>query len=325
MSKKKLSCMKLVAIMVPITANSGFLGQVAAIRCALLQLRWERWTWQLHICIGGYFDAIFLDMWRQQLPEVSITLASAARFGRDGDWAQSDDQLRCAPRDADVVMAMDADVLPVAGFEDILDRVEQTGCVAGVMAHYRFPGWEGQTPCQDWQTIAAKVLSRPLDFANTYSLVASDAPEEQLKAPFYINFGAVFFAASAFHQLLPTYLRIRHQIERLLPTPDFSAQVALTLALTEEAIPTLALPMRYNFPNDETAALRYPEELEHVAFWHYLRTNKYNRQMIFASPAQYRHFVSLALKGPHLKFQQTVVRLLGNSWPFPYPLEPDVE
>jgi hypothetical protein len=308
--------MKNVAIIVPISPNDGFLSQVAAIRNALTRLEWQRWTWQLHVCTSGHLEQGLLERWQEHIPEVSFSLASTARFEEEGDWAQSDDQLRCAPRDADVILALDADVLPVANFEHMLDHVHDADCVAGVVAHFRFPGWPGQTQHQDWENVAKGLLTKPLDYNCSYTLVSPDKPDEERLAPFYLNFGVVFFSANALQSVLPTFLHMRHALDTTMPNPAFSAQVALTLALAEKEVKTLALPMRYNFPNDDAAAVIYPEEADQVLFWHYLRTKKFNRQKIFTSPEEYGHFVTMDLEGMNSRFQQSAIRLLGRDWPF---------
>ena len=55
--------------------------------------------------------------------DVGVSLVAPSRFAREGDWAQSDDVFNYAPRDADVLLAMDADVLPVGPLEETVDVV----------------------------------------------------------------------------------------------------------------------------------------------------------------------------------------------------------
>ena len=105
-------------------------------------------------------------------------------------------------------------------------------------------------------------------------------------------------------------------IMRRMFQPDFSGQVALTLAIAAAGARTAALPMRYNFPNDPIAEMMYPEEQNHVAVFHYLRTERFDRHKIFTTAEQYSRFLALPLAGAELAFQRSVLRILGSDYPF---------
>src|SRR5262245_26130761 len=128
--------MRRVAILVAASPTTAFYSQVAALRLAVLRLRWSRWEPSLHVYVGGPHDPAALEEWRPHLDGVQIQWSSAARFALHGDWAQSDDVFGSAPQGADVLLAMDADTLPVAGLETVLEHVRETGAIAGVIAHY---------------------------------------------------------------------------------------------------------------------------------------------------------------------------------------------
>jgi hypothetical protein len=101
-----------------------------------------------------------------------------------------------------------------------------------------------------------------------------------------------------------------------LPNPDFSGQVALSLAIADTGAAAFALPMRFNFPNDSIAASRYPEELLEVVVFHYLRTANYERGQIFTSAGDYHDFLALPLVGVDRTFQEAVKAVLGAHYPF---------
>ena len=169
--------------------------------------------------------------------------------------------MRLAPRDADVILTLDADVLPVASLEDLLDSVVGSGSVAGVIAHYPFPGAASRGA---WERVAqAGLIDAPLDFEFEYTLTDRAQPEAAV-TPFYVNFGFVALSRTAYDRIVLPYLALRPELEERLENPFFSAQVALTLAITAARVRTWALPMRYNFPNDTRAEELYPHELEEV-------------------------------------------------------------
>src|SRR5204862_6104539 len=72
----------------------------------------------------------------------------------------------------------------------------------------------------------------------------------------------------------------------------------------------------YNFPNDELAEARFPEELENVTIFHYLRTDRFDRQQIFASAEGYREFLGIDLAGSNKVFRSRVAELIGGEYPF---------
>jgi hypothetical protein len=323
-----------VAILIAASPTRAFYSQVAALTRSVQSLEWSRWQPSMHLYVGGEQDADAYAQWLPHLRDVDISHVSEARFARDGDWAQSDDAFRFAPRDADVLVAMDADTFAVADLEGLLDRVLETDSIAGVIAHYptllsfdfdaqtsslsvkadpRFPETSVR---RAWTRIAEDFLDVPLEFAFSHTLMDSDSPPDQRLTPFYLNFGVVFFPRSTFDDVSRRYLEVRPKLMERLALPDFSGQVALTLAITAAGARTLALPMRFNFPNDPVAAALHPEELAQVAVFHYLRTANYERHQIFASAGHYADFLALPLTGVDQAFQQSVRRILGADYPF---------
>jgi hypothetical protein len=147
-------------------------------------------------------------------------------------------------------------------------------------------------------------------------LTNADAPEADRSTPFYVNDGMVLFARRAFQEMVHHYLRLRPKLMDRIRDPYFSGQIALALAIAEAGARTCALPMRYNFPNDELADARFPGELENVTIFHYLRTDRFDRQQIFASAEGYREFLAMDLVGSNKIFQSRVAELIGREYPF---------
>jgi hypothetical protein len=313
-----------VAILVAASPTDAFYSQVAALTRRLQALTWTRWRFSVHLYLGGDRDGDPYPAWRPYLRDVEITWASETRFALDGDWAQSDDAFRFAPRDADLLVAMDADTFPIADLEPLFDRVLDAGAVAGAIAHYptALDDVERDTPRPGgslratWTRLAEGLVTVPLEFAHAHTLVDPDcAPEERL-APFYLNFGVVLFPRAVFDAVAPRYLAFRPRVMERMRAPDFSGQVALTLAIADAGVPTWALPMRYNFPNDPRAERLYPGELERAAIIHYLRTASFDRHEIFTQPDAYASFLALPLSGSNLVFRDAVKATLGSAYPF---------
>jgi hypothetical protein len=304
-----------VAILVVGSSNAAFYSQVAAISGAIRALSWQRWQPAIYLYVGGPLasdnDRCWTH-WRQYLRDVNVAHVSVDSWTRDDNWAQADAALRWAPRDADVLLTLDADTLPVANFEDVLDRVFEQDLVAGVMAHYPPP--PGHTPRADWAKAAEGLIHQPLTFAHSYSLEPGEGSSRG--APFYVNGGVVFFARPCFDRFAPLYLELRPRLSGRVSNDAFTGQIASTLAVTEARLKTCTLPMRYNFPNDSLAESLYPEEAARVVIYHYLRTGQFDRHSIFATRQTFEAFLGLQLEGPNLGFQHSVRRIFDSRYPF---------
>jgi hypothetical protein len=306
-----------VAFLIPASPSRAFFSQIAAFDMALRQLSWERWQPSVMACMGGEADWDAFDEWAPYLRDVAMMFAPHSDAETNKSYyAQIDGLFRWAPRDADVLVRMDADTLPVGNFEDVLDHVSETGSIAGVIAHIAFPTQPGASSYESWLAVREGLINAPLDFKHAYSFAGPDAPDESRRTPFYLNDGAVFIPKLRFSDFADRFLYLRPRVMDRLADPYYSGQVALALAVAELQMPTCALPMRYNFPNDELAVKRFPEELENVAIFHYLRTHDFDRQRIFADQDSYDAFLTAPLTGANKSFQAHVRRIFGADFPF---------
>jgi hypothetical protein len=193
--------------------------------------------------------------------------------------------------------------------------VAETNCIAGVMAHTLFPPHTA-TATSAWHDVSKGLLSKPLAFDYAHSLVDPNDAGERRVAPFYLNGGVVFYAQQAFSRFAPKYLELRSALMSRMEFNDFAGQAAFTLAVTEEGLNTLELPMRYNFPNDPRAETYQSAEMEHVIVHHYQHRGKFDRHKIFACAEEYEAFVNLDLSGINGRFQSDVITLFGRDYPF---------
>jgi hypothetical protein len=306
-----------LAIIIAASATPSFYSQIAAIKIALSKMNWHRWQPKIYAYLGEH-DADsgeLLERWRPYLSDVELFRVSDDEYHKDGNWAQCDAAIRHAPRDADVVLALDADTLPVAPFEELLDRVVEADCIAGVMAHTPFPPVD--SPQARWRALASELIDKPLDFSFAHSLVPAEESPAIRMAPFYLNGGFVLHSRAAFNAFAPTYMELRHQLMERLEFSDFSAQAAMTLAIAQEGIRTLELPMRYNFPNDPRAERLQSSEMDRIVIHHYQHRGYFDRHQIFKGADAYEQFIALPLSGINKMFQSAVKDILGQDYPFP--------
>jgi hypothetical protein len=306
-----------VAILVAASPTPAFYSQIAMLDLALRARTWRRWRPAVHVYVGGRRDALADAWWLPRLETIELHWTADSDFAQDGDWAQSDDVFRHAPEGADVFVAMDADTLPVADLEDVLDAVLEAGAVAGVIAHYpTVLNSPGDSLHETWLRLAEGLTAAQLSFTFAHTLMAADAPGHHRLTPFYLNFGVVFFPRTSFQSVAERYLAIRPRLMRRMRDPDFSGQVALTLAIADAGVSTWALPIRYNFPNDPIAERMYPDELASVVVYHYLRTGAFNRHEIFVDATRYAQFLEAPLSGVNRRFRDAVQEIAGSTYPF---------
>jgi hypothetical protein len=180
--------------------------------------------------------------------------------------------------EAEIVLFADADLIFVAGIDDVLKALEHTPAIAGVMAH--------APPSQrnlDWERLFSEARIPPPADAYQYGgwRFLFDDPTQRL-APAYYNFGAVFVPGAWIPALRTVYEREIVFAEEA-GLGDFKGQVALTLAVYRLGLRRFVLEPRYNFPNDPRFDAAYPEDLDDVRILHYLRGEIVHRDRDFAS------------------------------------------
>ena len=307
------------AFLVAASPNAGFYSQIAAINLALKALPWKRWEPEVYVTMGSRNSAAVsedrFERWRPYVREVNFAYVSETEWERINNWAQVDSTFLFAPRNADAYVKIDADTLPVAGLEDILDEIYATQSIGGVMAHFPPPEIADM---HRWEEIAAKIGVKQPICSSEYSLIGKDAPEYKRKAPIYFNGGVVFFAQTSVDMFVRPYIELRHRLVETFPNKieEFSAQIAMSFAIKEAALRAIKLPMRFNYPNDDAAIPLHPGELENAVIFHYLRTHAFDRQKIFTSAGEYKDFLEMSLTGTNLAFQTSVRRILGPTYPF---------
>lgn len=313
-----------VTFLVPASATPGFLSQIAALQLALRRLPWTRWQADIVASFGGrpgLEETYQLSRWMPYLDDV--TMVFPRERATDGDYeGQIDALYRGAPADADVLVRADADVLPVASLEPLLDLVLERSAIAGVIAHHPFPRKPGTGNREAWDVLAQEFLDRPLLLEHSYSLATSEVPQEERACPFYLNDGVVLFAREYFDRYTPLYLDTRPRLGSRLADPYYAGQVALAISVAQIPLPSIALPLRFNFPNDLVAAAQFPEELENAVVFHYLRTDEFDRQQIFRWGETYSVFFSRPLNPANARFRDSVRSLFGEEYPFDKPPEP---
>ena len=211
------------------------------------------------------------------------------------------------PFGADNVLMLDADVIAMRPFDELIEFVNAgRGGIGAVMAHVSpFNGMD------DWATWTK--LYRDFGLGQTsfaYEHSGWPAMGGARYSPPYFNTGVVCAPATVLNGFYERYISALQFVRRQLDS-YYCEQVAMTLALdkTDRLLPPL--PVRYNFPNQVEFEQLYPEELEHVTFLHFLRTEVVDREGDFADLAATARLTARQdLSGSNEVFRRRVAALL---------------
>lgn len=304
---------------IPGSATPAFFSQIAFFRLCLDALGGHYADARVAAVLGDHDSEDIPERWRRHLGNVDVIWAHPPGANNPMHQAQSDGCFQAVRPDADVAFLCDADVAPMRPFDDLLHRIVDQPALAGVIAHYHFAPKDGRplpqnerTPETDWPDLARAVIGKPLRLQHRYTLMEPESPQ---RAPFYINYAVLAGTPQLLKRLQSRDKQIRPKVLDLCGA-FWAYQISLALTVVDLDLPTVSLPMRYNFPNDPIADRLYPQDLNDIAFLHYLRPKQFDRQKIFADPHEFERFLDLPLRGSNAIFQEFVRLRTNGKYPF---------
>jgi hypothetical protein len=268
-------------IRVPISPTPDFFRRIHFMAASLRQTGGALADHVFVVCVGGDEEPrdLYSDLsWSKNYP-ITWNWADRERFRRDSFWETSREIFR-QPIRGDFVMCADADVIFVRDFSELLEELKHSPAVAGVVAHA--PPFPKLPPSEIWDRLCADygVPVPPSIHEHTGWEFMVKAPQHRF-TPIYYNFGMVIAPGEMMDAIGSTITEADDLVTKRLET-FFRFQIALTLAIQKHNLPSRALPLRYNFPNDPGFDQKYPEELAQVRVLHYLRCEIVHRENDFA-------------------------------------------
>ena len=269
-------------VRIPISPTADFFRRIHFVAASLRQLGGAAAEAEIIVFVGADEDARDLCQalpWSKNYP-IIWRWADRERFRRDNYWETSREVFRYQSK-ARQIMCADADVIFVRDFSDMLASLERAPAVAGVIAHAS-PFYEG-VPAKRWQRLAEAygVVAPDFSYEHTGWGFMGAHPDFRL-TPAYFNFGMVVAPRDMMEKISSDIAAADKVVTENLDT-FFRFQIALTLVIQKHRLPTCALPLRYNFPNDPGFDKKYPDELDDVRILHYLRCEVVHREKDFAS------------------------------------------
>lgn len=205
--------------------------------------------------------------WKRKLG-LEVKWLPRERFLVDSYFATAMERF-CYEFSSDVVLMLDADILIAKPFDELIHDCYRQQRFAGLIAHVP-PFSELST----WQKLYDAAGLGGASFKHEHTGWGYMFNDESVRfAPPYFNFGVICAPSSIMKSIGQVIYEMLHCVNSVIET-DFRAQIALSLAITKQAIPYRCLPMRYNFPNDVFLEALHGEELPHAAILHLLRDHQ---------------------------------------------------
>ena len=300
--------------LIPASPKTGFFSQIAFFRLCLNSIGGIYRNARVVAVFGDHTTEHLPSTWKQYLDGVDVEWAHPIGVENLSYKAQHDRRFEVIRKDADLAVLCDADVALLRPFDDMANQLIKNCALGGVIAHYHFP-WEGRktNANDDWTEIATTILGRDIERPYQYTLTPKSEPSS---APFYINYGMFAGPPNVLAEFYKRDVIIRERVAELLGH-WWAPQVSVSLTCEDLHLPTLALPMRYNFPNDPIADSFYPDELDSIVFLHYLRLTEFRRDQIFTDESAFNKFINSNFTGSNEIFRRHVARVTSGNYPFP--------
>jgi hypothetical protein len=192
---------------------------------------------------------------------------------------------------SDVVLLLDADTLIRRPLDGLVERVYRNQCVAGTIAHTS-PLLDCKLEPPSWQRLfeIAGLGEPQLAFEHTGWGYYFNDPGLRY-CPAYFNYGVIAGPARMIAEIAPVSERYLLRLREIMGS-YFDAQLALTLAIAQLAIPVVALPLRYNMPNHPYLEALHATEVEPAVILHLLADLHFRRDATFARLASLEAFLT---------------------------------
>ncbi len=304
-------------------ASAAFFSQAAMFRLLLDHHGGEHRAALLTLCLGTHQQEPLPPRWRKPLERVELRHLSLPRGQREDDLAQSMLTYESVDPRADVAVICDADTLLLRPLpRAFLDEMVRSPAISGCVAHFAPPLKDVRVPpppqfesVEDlWSKLSRRVLGYPLGLPYRYTL-RRDGEDPPGRCPFYVNLGFLAGTPQLLARFHREHRRTIPQVREILDN-RFYEQIAVPYAIERAGLASRALPLRYNFPNDQLAERTYPEEADNIVLLHYMRTAAFHRHRVFAEAAAFDAFLRLPLEGSNAQFQRTVRDVTSGVYPF---------
>ncbi|MFT6099783.1 MAG: hypothetical protein ACJAYF_002333 [Arenicella sp.] len=213
--------------------------------------------------------------WLDQLG-IEVRWIEANIFAQESWFATGVERYRYRFK-SDVVLILDCDVFVNDGFEDMVKRVHDEQCFAGLIAHHSPFQYDFDQQMTLWRSVFQQTgVTFPSTLYPYTGYSKTLEKEDRFYSPAYFNFGVQCAPASLMNQIGDIFYEYMHQVDRFLATDKeaelqfFRCQITLAIVLEKLRLPTWALPARFNFPVDRNFEQLHREETDKIKLVHAL-------------------------------------------------------
>lgn len=204
------------------------------------------------------------------------------------------------PFRGDHILMLDADVIPVARFDEMFE----IDAMQGVQAHI------SPLTDDDWDRLFSIGCGSAPKRLHLYS-GAGIMEQPGRKGPWYVNSGVMFGPVDKFDEVRRTYLRAIMFLPGMMTDTYWFDQLAMALAVGATGVPATTHGLRYNFPNRPAFDAMFPAELADCRFVHAMQTDIVDRDRDFETPEAMRRLVARRdLTGSNEVLRRRVAELL---------------
>ncbi|MEM8635202.1 MAG: hypothetical protein AAGF33_09525 [Pseudomonadota bacterium] len=271
-------------------ANIGFLSQIAFFVHSLCLTK-DQHQYSVRCFLGGEpvnWEALPEHIQRCK-DKIEIIQPDKDTYQREGMFAQCDEAFLNIRPDADIIVYCDCDTFWLKSPVDLYEIIMLNRTVAGTIVHFPPPEFSPDVRSH-WNRLFDQVLSSSPTFNHTCSL------GDLIPSPFCPNFAFVAMTAESMREHGSSYIEITTRLRSMISNPYFSYQIGLSLWLKRHNISSMAIPLQYNFPNDDKVFERYSFTISDIFLVHYLRERSFKRNSLFVSIENFEAFLAIPNK-----------------------------
>jgi len=170
---------------------------------------------------------------------------------------------------SDMVLMLDADILIARSFADGIERCYREKAIGGVIAHIcpfdDFSEWQ-----KHYDALRLGKVHAPYEHTG-WGYMFNDVGRRY--CPPYFNLGVLMMPSHVASQMGDHIFGVLDVLNKMHDN-WYRCQLAVSLTITKLKIPHIALPMRFNFPNDKDLEALHPAEQQVACILHFLREHQ---------------------------------------------------
>lgn len=262
-------------VRIPISPRPAWINRVKLITRSI-----KRWYPDLQVTVSCYPYS------EDALAILGLGVTAQVRWvqAKDSDrWANTRSEYLATMMDrykppfhGDHILMLDADVIPVARFDELF----KVNAIQGVQAHHSPYGADG------WRVLFRDFGLPSPQMTHQYSGWGTmEHRSEERYGPFYPNSGVVFGPRHLFEELVEPFADAIEFLRANVQDTYWFDQVGFALGCGAANISTAALPLRFNFPNRPMFDDAHWAELDDVRFLHAMQTDVVHRDRDFEDDA----------------------------------------